>query len=134
MDALYAGNYLEAGIQFATCAAEVFTFGYASEINLGVKSARVAAESSTEALVTLGRGSTGRTVANNLAEQMAMENITANPTLGKVVMEGMKDSRWLGWSKMQYTVTSENGVKAVVHYVSKFENGVLKYVDDFKFK
>lgn len=63
-----------------------------------------------------------------------MENIKANPNLGKVVMEGMKDSRWLGWSKMQYTVTSQNGVKAVVHYVGKFENGVLKAVDDFKFK
>jgi hypothetical protein len=37
MDALYAGNYLEAGIQFATCAAEVFTFGYSSQITTGVR-------------------------------------------------------------------------------------------------
>ncbi len=37
MDALYAGNYLEAGIQFLTCAAEVFTCGMASEIKLGTK-------------------------------------------------------------------------------------------------
>ncbi len=37
MDALYAGNYLNAGIQFVTCAAEVFTFGNASELNSGAK-------------------------------------------------------------------------------------------------
>jgi len=38
MDALNAGNYFEATIQFLTCAAEVFTFGYASEIHLGTRS------------------------------------------------------------------------------------------------
>jgi hypothetical protein len=46
----------------------------------------------------------------------------------------MKDSRWFGWSKMQYTVTSNNGVKVVVHYVAKIEKGIIKAVDDFKFK
>lgn len=54
-------------------------------------------------LKPLGLGSTGRTTANNLAEQM-----------------GMKDSRWSGWTKMEYKV--------------KTENGVLKAVDNFKFK
>ena len=58
----------------------------------------------------------------------------ANPQLGKVIMTGMKDSRWLGWSKMQFSVESANGVKVIVHYVGKWENGVLKAVDDFKFK
>ena len=68
-------------------------------------------------------------------EEMAMKAILENPNLGKVVMEGaMNDSRWLGWSKMQYSITSENGVKVVIHYNGKFENGVLKAVDDFKFK
>lgn len=67
-------------------------------------------------------------------EQMVMKDAMANPQLGKVVMTGMKDSRWLGWSKMQYSVESANGVKATVHYVGKWENGVLKAVDDFKFK
>jgi hypothetical protein len=57
-----------------------------------------------------------------------------NPNLGKVVMTGIKDSRWLGWSKMQYSIVSSNGVKVTVHYVAKWENGVLKAVDDFKFK
>ncbi len=58
----------------------------------------------------------------------------ANPQLGKVIMTGMKDSRWLGWIKMQYYVESVNGVKVIVHYVGKWENGVLKAVDDFKLK
>ena len=45
-------------------------------------------------------------------------------------MTGMKDSRWLGWSKMQYSVESVNGVKVIVHYLGKCENRVLKAVDD----
>lgn len=49
-------------------------------------------------------------------------------------MTGMKDSRWSGWSKMQHIVRTQNGSKAVIHYVGKWENGVLKYIDDFKFK
>jgi len=65
---------------------------------------------------------------------MAMKEAMANPQLGTRIMEGMKDSRWLGWTKMQYTVKTQNGVNAVVHYVGKWENGVLKAVDDFKFK
>jgi hypothetical protein len=85
-------------------------------------------------LVPLGLGSTGRTTANSILEQMTMRHIMANPHLGKVVMEGMKDSRWLGWSKMQFSVTSELGKKAVIHYVAKIENGIIKAVDDFKFK
>ena len=98
---------------------------------VGVETAAV--KGAVNLLKPLGLGSTGRTVANNLVEQMTMKNILNNPTLGKVVMTGMKDSRWFGWSKMQYTVTSENGIKFVIHYVGKFENGILKAVDDFKF-
>src|SRR5690606_16112813 len=79
-------------------------------------------------LKPLGLGSTGRTAAANLTEQLAMKEIMSNPTLGKTVMTGMKDSRWLGWNKMQY------GTKTTIHYVGKFENGVLKAVDDFKFQ
>ena len=45
-------------------------------------------------------------------------------------MTGMKDSRWLGWSKMQYSVESANGVKVIVHYLGKWGNEVLKAVDD----
>ena len=89
---------------------------------------------SAQLLKPLGKGSTGRTVARNLVEQMAMEDALANPMLGTRVMEGLKDWRWVGWTKMQYQVKSENGINAIVHYVAKWENGILKAVDDFKFK
>ena len=85
-------------------------------------------------LVPLGRGTTGRTAAANITEQLAMKEAMSNPSAGKVIMEGLKDSRWAGWSKMQYVHTSLNGKKTVIHYVAKFERGVIKYVDDFKFK
>ncbi|QQV02990.1 hypothetical protein [Chryseobacterium sp. FDAARGOS 1104] len=85
-------------------------------------------------LAPLGLVSTGRTVAGNLVEQMAMKDAMANPQLGTRIMEGMKDSRWLGWTKMEYKVKTANGVNAVIHYVAKWKNGVLKAVDDFKFK
>jgi len=93
-----------------------------------------AALTSANLLKPLGLGSTGRAIAANLTEQLAMKEIMSNPTLGKTVMTGMKDSRWLGWNKMQYTHTALNGTKTTIHYVGKFENGVLKAVDDFKFK
>jgi RHS repeat-associated protein len=86
------------------------------------------------ALKPLGLGSTGRTVANTLAEQLAMKEILANPAMGKVVMTGMNDARWLGWSKMQYVKTLSDGTKIVIHYVAKIEDGVITLIDDFKFK
>ncbi len=85
-------------------------------------------------LKPLGLGSTGRTAAKNLVEQMAMREIIENPQLGTRIMEGLKDSRWSGWTKMEYKIKTSEGVSAVVHYVAKWENGVLKAVDDFKFK
>ncbi|PMD95694.1 hypothetical protein BWI97_13925 [Siphonobacter sp. BAB-5405] len=95
------------------------------------KAANIAAKSS---LKPLGLGSTGRTEPVNLTEKLAMEEIMSNPKLGNKVMEGLKDERWLGWDKMQYTHTSLDGTKTTIHYVGKIENGVLKAVDDFKFK
>ena len=65
---------------------------------------------------------------------MAMKDAMANPHLGTRLMEGMKDARWSGWTKMEYKVKTEKGVNAIIHYVGKWENGVLKAVDDFKFK
>jgi hypothetical protein len=85
----------------------------------------------TNSLKPLGLGSTGRTVAKNLTEQLAMEEAMSNPTAGKVIIQ---DKRWSGWSKMQYIHTGLDGSKTVIHYAGKFENGVLTYVDDFKFK
>ncbi len=47
MDALYAGDYLSATGHFLTCAAEVFTMGYASTVSFGAKTTVVAAKTST---------------------------------------------------------------------------------------
>lgn len=73
-------------------------------------------------------GSTGRTAPNNLKEQLAMEQVKANPSGTKLPIE-MNDPRWpanQGWVKMSETV---NGVE--IHYV---ENTATGAVDDFKFK
>lgn len=78
-----------------------------------------------------GLGTTARYAAKNLLEQLTLEEIRANPALGKVVMEGMKDSRWAGWNKLQYVKNTSAG-KIVVHYVGDFVNGALRAVDDFK--
>jgi len=43
MDAIYAGDYLSATGHFLTCAAEVFTFGYASTMSFGSKATNVTA-------------------------------------------------------------------------------------------
>jgi hypothetical protein len=98
---------------------------------------KVAVTSATKegtSLIPLGLGSTGRVTATNLSEELAMKEIMSNPNLGQVVMTGMKDSRWLGWSKMQYVHYGQDGTKTTIHYVGKWVNGVLKAVDDFKFK
>ncbi|MGV3609448.1 MAG: polymorphic toxin-type HINT domain-containing protein, partial [Fluviicola sp.] len=87
-------------------------------------------------LKPLGLGSTGRTTARNLTEELAMKEIMVNPTLGHMTMKGktMSDSRWLGWNKFEYVHRSLDGSKTTIHFVGKLENGVLKAVDDFKFK
>jgi RHS repeat-associated protein len=75
-------------------------------------------------------GSTGRTAPENLREQLAMEEVRANPAAGKELKNiKMNDSRWpasQGWVKMERQV---NGVS--VHYV---RNTITGAVDDFKFK
>lgn len=40
--------------------------------------------------------STGRAVAATLPEQLSMAEVVSNPTVGRVVMNSMKDTRWLG--------------------------------------
>jgi len=95
----------------------------------------VAAKTTKEVLKPLGLGSTGRTTATNLTEKLAMKEAMSNPSAGKVIIHNMKDTsgRWHGWSKMQHVHTSPEGTKTVIHYVGKWEQGVLKAVDDFKF-
>lgn len=67
---------------------------------------------------------------------MAMKDVTASPQFGEILkkMEPLSDPRWQGWLKMQYSVKTQNGVNAVLHYVGKWENGVLKAVDDFNYE
>ncbi|KAF1084288.1 tRNA(Glu)-specific nuclease WapA precursor [Sporotomaculum syntrophicum] len=85
----------------------------------------------------LGRGSTGRTVANNLNEQLAMKEVMSNPleNATKVPLKnGMTDSRWLGtdgWAKMQRVITTSDGKNITIHFNY---NEITGAFDDFKFK
>ena len=79
----------------------------------------------------LGKGSTGRTVANNLNEELAMKEVMSNPLEGAKQLKSvtMTDKRWLaedGWVKM-----SENVNGTEIHYVCNTKTGAF---DDFKFK
>ena len=83
-------------------------------------------------LIPLGKGSTGRVVARNIEEQLAMKAAMANPEKGFILPVIINDSRWLGWTKMQFKLDGLDG-SIIIHYVGKWENGVLLYIDDFKF-
>jgi len=85
----------------------------------------------------LGRGSTGRTVANNLNEQLAMKEVMSNPLENATTVplkNGMTDSRWLGtdgWTKMQRVITTSDGKNITIHFNY---NEITGAFDDFKFK
>jgi hypothetical protein len=117
----------------------ILSFGITNSLSTAARQklqnaiARYATNINPSTLRPLGLGSTGRTVANNLIEQLAKKAAMENPKLGTAIIEGLSDPRWLGWSKMQYTIITSNGVRAVVHYVAKWKNGILEAVDDFKF-
>jgi RHS repeat-associated protein len=73
-------------------------------------------------------GSTGRTEAASLAEQLAMQAARSDPAAGRVLAVTMSDSRWPateGWVKMAQNV---NGVE--IHYVFNTRTGLAT---DFKF-
>ena len=81
------------------------------------------------------RGSTGRTAARNLYEQLAMKQVKSNPLkYGKRLKKiTMSDARWMasaGWVKMQAVIKTSKG-NITIHYLY---NTVLKVFDDFKFK
>lgn len=83
-------------------------------------------------LVPLGRGSTGRTEAKNLVEQIVMKEAMADPSIGKPIGVSMTDPRWHendGWHKRAW---HNDGVE--VHYVAQLEKNTIIAVDDFKFK
>ena len=85
------------------------------------------------AIPSLGLINTGRTVAKNLKEMLTMEEIMANPQMGRVAMEKLGDPRLKGWVKMEYVKKLNDGRQIVIHYVAKFEEGIMKAIDDFKF-
>lgn len=77
-----------------------------------------------------GRGSTGRTIPNNILEQAAMNNAKIDPLSQSIkIMEKMSDLRWSGWDKYQIVYyTSDN--KITIHFVYDPINHLF---DDFKF-
>ena len=82
-----------------------------------------------------GRGSTGRTIPNNLGEQMAMHQVRSDPLEGATELPiKLNDTGWKssdGWVKMQSVVETADGNKITIHYVY---NKVTGTFDDFKFK
>ena len=75
-----------------------------------------------------GQRSRGRTLPQNLREQIAMRSVMLNPRFGRPLPIEMSDPRWLasqGWVKMSQNI---NG--AEIHYVY---NTKTHMVDDFKF-
>lgn len=79
--------------------------------------------------IPLGRGSTGRTIPNNLTEQLAMREAMSNPGAGRELPIPMNDSRWPakdGWVKVTQSINNID-----IHYVKNVRTGAI---DDFKFK
>nr|WP_262417060.1 DUF637 domain-containing protein [Providencia rettgeri] len=77
----------------------------------------------------LSLGSTGRTEAYTLKEQVAMQHAISNSKNGIEIPVVMTDKRWPGtegWVKMSQNI---NGIE--IHYVRNKKTGA---VDDFKFK
>jgi len=79
--------------------------------------------------------STGRTIAGNLNEQFAMQQVQSNPLFGATTLPfQMGDTRWPGvegWVKMENVVRLADGTNIAIHFVY---NEFLNLVDDFKFK
>jgi hypothetical protein len=65
-----------------------------------------------------------------------MEEVMSNPQLGTPIISKLGDARWQGFQKMQYVraIYDKFGRvhKVSVHYVARFENGIINAIDDFK--
>jgi hypothetical protein len=101
------------------------------------ESLAVNAEYESTLVKPLGRGSTGRTEAKNLYEQLAMKEVMSDPlpSATKIgLKKGMTDPRWPaedGWIKMSKNVIAPDGSNIDIHYVY---NERMHLFDDFKFK
>ncbi|HDR4453796.1 MULTISPECIES: N-acetylmuramoyl-L-alanine amidase family protein [Bacillus] len=103
--------------------------GTVEDIEKKAKNLEKAAKNTKHEVKILGRGSTGRTTANSLEEQLAMKEVKSNPQGIVLTRIPMTDPRWPkedGWVKMAHNV---NGVE--IHYVKNTRTGEF---DDFKFK
>jgi RHS repeat-associated protein len=132
---LAPGGFLGSALmdtQTGNFSGEEFAQNIAYEAGSGFVFGKIIGRAAMGVLKPLGLGSTGRIAAANLTEQLAMEEIISNPSSGKVLIQTMKDAsgRWSGWSKMSNRTA--HGVE--IHYNALWENGVLKAIDDFKFK
>ncbi len=83
-------------------------------------------------IASLGKGSTGRTIPNDLKEQLAMEQVLSDPEAGKwlsgVPVDDLRNG-WLsddGWLKYAQNVEGNE-----IHYLY---NWITDTFDDFKFK
>ncbi len=77
----------------------------------------------------LGRGSTGRSIPNNLKEHFALQEIMNNPGSGKIIKSNLSDSRWRGWHKM----SNETARDIEIHFNAQIIDGRIINIDDFKF-
>jgi hypothetical protein len=105
------------------------------EENLTSTSPEAIAETETStAEIANGLQSTGRNVAESLSEQLAMQQVEANPQAGQILNNiTMNDPRWpasAGWVKMQQIVQTSDG-RIIIHYVY---NTITHAVADYKFK
>lgn len=118
-----AGSKLSVGSGFAEAAASI------------TSTAKSPASTTTKAVTILNRGSTGRTKAAGLLEELAMEATKADPlATAKELKKGfsMFDPRWpkeSGWVKMQNLVPTSQG-NINIHFLY---NKNTNEFDDFKF-
>lgn len=111
------------GVSFGTLAGTIMYVN-------GELSSNTANKESGNPVKLEGRGSTGRTIPNNILEQTAMNNAKIDPLSQSIrIMEKMSDPRWSGWDKYQIVYyTSDN--KITIHFVYDPINHLF---DDFKF-
>lgn len=71
--------------------------------------------------------------ATNLSEQLAMQQVRADPKIGMRIMPGLiKDSRYLeanGWMKMQYvhdSLTGGRSMRIILHYFYHSTTGIVR--------
>ncbi|WP_185551744.1 hypothetical protein [Listeria booriae] len=84
-----------------------------------------------------GRGTTGRTEAKNLIEQIGMKSAKQSPfdpgegNTVRMIIDNLGDTRWKGWEKWEIVYRTKDGQKATIHFTYDPKN---KLFDDFKFK